>query len=145
MLLPPIENITPPDDEIWYNSIDEEIITPTDGSYGDAIIISNTYENGKGIIKFDREITSIGEGAFIDCRGLTSINIPNSVTSIGKQAFRGCTGLTSITISNTTPPTLGDEAFNNTNNSPIYVPSESVNTYKSTENWSTYADRIKIK
>ena len=98
MLLPPIENITPPDDEIWYNSIDEEIITPTDGSYGDAIIISNTYENGKGIIKFDREITSIGDYVFWDC-----------------------TGLTSITISNTTPPTLGDEAFNNTNNSPIYL------------------------
>ena len=35
-------------------------------------------------------VTSIGERAFINCSGLTSIEIPNSVTSIGKSAFWGC-------------------------------------------------------
>ena len=43
-------------------------------------------------------VTSIGDYAFSDCTGLTSISIPNSVTSIGDYAFYGCTGLTSITI-----------------------------------------------
>lgn len=33
---------------------------------------------------------SISPGAFLDCRGLTSITIPNSVTNIGKHAFNGC-------------------------------------------------------
>ena len=45
-------------------------------------------------------VTSIGESAFYDCSGLTSIIIPNRVTSIGKNAFEGCSGLTSITIPN---------------------------------------------
>ena len=45
-------------------------------------------------------VTSIGEGAFFGCTGLTSITISNNVTSIGARAFYSCTGLTSITIPN---------------------------------------------
>ena len=47
-----------------------------------------------------RKVTSIGNYAFYNCSGLTSVTIPNSVTSIGDDAFRGCSGLTSITIPN---------------------------------------------
>ena len=43
-------------------------------------------------------VTSIGDGAFSGCSGLTSITIPDGVTSIGGCAFSGCSGLTSITI-----------------------------------------------
>ena len=42
--------------------------------------------------------TSIGNSAFEDCSGLTSVTIPDSVASIGSSAFSGCSGLTSITI-----------------------------------------------
>ena len=55
-------------------------------------------------------VTTIGEGAFDDCTGLTSINIPNSVTTIGDEAFYGCSGLTSIDIPNSVT-TIGDDAF----------------------------------
>ena len=45
-----------------------------------------------------KPVTSIGELAFQQCSGITSINIPNSVTSIQQGAFSNCSGLSSITI-----------------------------------------------
>lgn len=87
-------------------------------------------------------VTSIGSYAFEWCYGLTSVTIGSGITSIGVFAFGGCSGLTSITIEATTPPTLGADVFDNTNDCPIYVPEESVNAYKNATNWSTYASRI---
>ena len=55
-------------------------------------------------------VTSIGNRAFYNYAGLTSVEIPNSVTSIGSYAFRGCTGLTSITIPNSVT-SIGWSAF----------------------------------
>ena len=45
-------------------------------------------------------VTSIGNYAFANCSGLTSVTIGNSVTSIGEDAFSYCRGLTSVTIPN---------------------------------------------
>lgn len=45
---------------------------------------------------------------FYGCRGLTSIEIPNSVTIIGSSAFKGCRGLTSIEISNSVTEIFSD-------------------------------------
>ena len=62
------------------------------------------------IIPSDGSVTSIGESAFDDCTGLTSVTIPDSVTSIGDSAFKYCTGLTSVTIGNSVT-SIGDDAF----------------------------------
>lgn len=55
-------------------------------------------------------VTSIGNWAFTDCRGLTKITIPSSVTSIGNDAFGGCTILTSVKIPSSVT-SIGAEAF----------------------------------
>lgn len=86
-------------------------------------------------------VTSIGNQAF-NGTSLRSITIPNSVTNIGTYVFSACSSLLEIIIANTTPPTIGTNAFGqSTDNAIIYVPDESVDTYKS--RYTTYASRIK--
>ena len=58
----------------------------------------------------DKPVTSIGNYAFRNCRGLTSVTIPRSVTSIGNYAFDGCSGLTSVTIPSSVT-SIGEFAF----------------------------------
>ena len=98
---------------------------------------------GLSSVNITSGVTSIGTSAFSGCSSLISITIPSSVTSIGAGAFSGCGSLTSIICLATTPPTLtGTNVFSNTNNCPIYVPSGSVDAYKSANRWSSYASRI---
>ena len=54
--------------------------------------------NGVTSVTISSSVTSIGASAFRDVIGLSSITIPSSVTSIGASAFQGVTGLSSITI-----------------------------------------------
>ena len=151
--------------EISYTSADGTIVNPLSSAFN-ANIVSNTYVGGYGVIKFDKELTSIGRLAFYNRASLTSVDIPNSVTSIGGDAFSGCSSLKSVTIGNrvasiadfafygcssltsvyckaTTPPVIGDDVFNwNASNRIIYVPRASVSAYKSASGWSSYASSI---
>ena len=100
---------------IYYNYINNtELEVSFRGSYSSSF--SNEYI-GNVVIPEEvtyknrtRKVTSIGDWAFYDCSGLTSVTIPNSVTSIGNEAFRGCSGLTSVTIPNSVT-SIGGYAF----------------------------------
>ena len=105
-------NATPvvPNNQIWYTSSDGDVVKPNNTNDFGAKIISNTYNNGKGVIIFDGDVTSIGSSAFYYCKSLTSVNIPDSVTKIGYRAFWGCGSLTSVTIGDSVT-TIGNYAF----------------------------------
>jgi hypothetical protein len=69
---------------------------------GDGVTITR-YTGGASIVALPDKIdglpvTRIGDGAFLVCRRVTNVTIPDSVTSIGDAAFSGCSNLTSITI-----------------------------------------------
>ena len=66
------------------------------------------YEIRKATVKYG--ITSIGESAFLGCRGMTELTLPNSVTSIGDCAFYGCSGLTELILPNSVT-SIGNYAF----------------------------------
>ena len=89
-----------PKNQIWYTTNDDSKLFPntTDVTTFGAILTSNTYKNGKGILTFDDNVTKIGAETFKDCDSLTSITIPDGVTSIGSSAFYECWKLTSVTI-----------------------------------------------
>ena len=70
------------DTHLNYGDYSGKVIIPENVNYNDV-----TYN-----------VTSIGERAFMDCTGLTSITIPNSVTSIGGGAFSECTSLEKVCI-----------------------------------------------
>ncbi len=74
---------------------------------GNVVIPSTVRYSGK-----EYSVTSIGDYAFYNSSGLTSVTIPNSVTSIGSYAFYGCSGLISVTIPNSVT-SIGRSTFCN--------------------------------
>lgn len=108
-------------------------------------------------------ITNIGDGAFDGCGSLTSIDLPTSVTSIGAYAFEWCESLTSISLPASitsiddgafgycsalkeivcyaeVPPTT-DELLSEYDGVTLYVPSSSIDAYKTSQYvWGKFSD-----
>ena len=128
--------------------------------YGDSPF--KDYEIRKATVKYG--ITSIGESAFLGCRGMTELTLPNSVTSIGYYAFYGCSGLTELTLPDSVasigdgaficcsdlskitslaeiPPVCGSGVFDRVNktNCELIVPIVSVTAYKQAEVWNEFS------
>lgn len=108
-------------------------------------------------------ITQLGNNSFNDCSELESISIqegctrlsqeclrdnpkltelviPSTVTYVGKWCFTS-SGIKKLTVKATTPPSTGG-VLGLANDCIIYVPSESIDSYKQANNWKNYIDNI---
>ena len=86
-------------------------------------------------------VTSIGLYAFQGCSSLTGVSLPASTESIGNYVFADCNVLADVYVNAVTPPALeGYLTYDFTGK--IYVPLESVEAYRSADNWRAYAGQI---
>lgn len=103
-----------PHNEIWYTTINDGTLYPTERDGWGRNIISNAIENGKGVLRFDGPITAIPDNAYSynSTSGgyLKTISLPNSVTSIGEKAFYQCNNLEAIQMSDNLT-TISNYAF----------------------------------
>ncbi len=98
------------------------------------------YLNGKEItdLVIPSGVTSIGMCTFSYCTSITSVTIPNSVESIGWQAFYGCSGLNAIYCLNPEPPTCNNSFGGNEEKCVLWVPKESIESYKKANGWKDF-------
>ena len=112
---------------------------------------SYLFSRCKGLttVSLPSTLTTIQNNVFHSCIVLTTLTIPANVTSIGNQAFYFGSSeaiIRTYHFLSTTPPTLGTNVFNNIKaGTIIYVPAESVETYKTATGWSNYASYIQAE
>lgn len=96
-----------PSNEIWYTTTDSATISPNTNASWNNTVISNTYENGRGVMRFANNLTRIpdkgfsaltGGGAYYESIKLTSISLPPSITAIGSGAFHRCSAVTEFVV-----------------------------------------------
>ena len=104
---------------------------------------------GKNTYPIKESTRFISIAAFRSCTNVTSITIPIGVISVGAQAFYACSALMTVYCKPPIPPTAYKDRFVDWNafkdtasNLIIYVPTASVNAYKSATGWKDYADYI---
>ena len=76
-------------------------------------------------------ITSIGSRAFSYCHELTSLTLPDGITYIGGEAFYGCSGLTSLYVYSEKVPKIDGHVFEecDAKKCTVYVPKGTYDDY----------------
>ena len=78
---------------------------------------------------------------------LTKVDLPSTINDIGASVMTNCPQLDTLIVRATTVPTISNSCLTSSKIAEgtgyIYVPDESVETYKTATNWSTYAAQIK--
>ena len=74
-----------PYNQIWYVSENNTVYNPPIGAF-DRTIVSNTYEDGKGVIVFDGPVTRVGKRA-VTGGNIKKIMLPNTVETLEEEAI----------------------------------------------------------
>lgn len=126
---------------IRYNGDDGDVIIPN----GIKIIGEHAFQWCIDVesVVIPNSVKRIYSYAFRNCRSLESVTIPDSVRSIRSYAFDYCVLLEVVTFSSTTPPLFGGFIFTNCDAlTTIYVPSASLDAYKTASFFECYASKI---
>ena len=128
-------------DTPWYNNQPDGLMY----IYNVAYKYKGTMPDNTSIILKDGTV-SITDGAFSDCKGLTSVTIPNSVTSIGSMAFIRCTNLTSLNSYITDPSKVmvGEAIFYQipTSTCILHVPAGTKSLYQAADQWKVFLNIV---
>ena len=84
-------------------------------------------------------VMTIGQYAFFGCN-LKELTLPSTVTMIGSRAFVSDNRFQSITCNATTPPSLGENAFNHNISTTVKVPLSSIAAYRQAEGWKVFTN-----
>ena len=110
--------------------------------YGVTSIANGAFYGCDGLttVTIPSSVTSIDAFAFQECDGLTSITIPSSVTSIGEYLFSDCDKLTSIKVGWMSPLSITSNVFSGIECSSmtLYVPEGAEDAYREATGWSNF-------
>ena len=136
---------------------------------GITVIESSAFSSCKSLVSasIPKSATSIGDWIFDYCdnleevtyapkivkgsmlnnlSNLTKVTLLESVTSINEWAFENSRKLTTVIVKATIPPLLrGENVFRNTSIEHIYVPTSSINAYKTDRVWKNFASKIQAQ
>lgn len=90
--IPDEDIVNIPNNEIWYTTWDDNMVVPYVNGENELTgqrLLKNVYENGKGIMTFENDITYIAEVGFANTKSLKSIIIPASVVTLRNRCFTG--------------------------------------------------------
>ena len=80
----------PVNNEILYTSTDGAVVNPYQADAFNSKLVSNSVVDGKGSIRFDKEIKKAGNQAFYNRTNLVSIILPEGIEEIGESTFDNC-------------------------------------------------------
>jgi len=106
--------------------------------------VTSTYETFSSStiqeVTFPPNITNVGGYTFYRCSKLRKFILQDKVTSITGNTFQSSTG-SIVVIYATNPPTISSQARSWLRGA-IYVPDDSVEAYRTANEWSNIASRI---
>lgn len=116
------------------------VVGPTVGQYA--------FQNCASLseIVLEEGVESTGRGVFDRCSSLVEISFPSTVKSIEYQAITNCYNLKIIHVRAITPPTADYRVFQGIQSGAVvYVPSGSVEAYKTADGWTNFKDYIQAE